>query len=766
MELLYIFLAIFPLALTSPLFVRQKSGWGWFLSLIPMTIVILLLRILPEISRGNVLEYSLEWIPTLGITMSFYLDGLSLFFALIISFIGFLILIYASGYFHHSSDVGRFYMIILLFMGAMLGVVLAGNLFTMFVFWELTSLTSYLLIGFRHEQDGSRWAALQSLLITGGGGLALLAGLILMSLIVGSFNIADMLSNPDVLQSHILYLPILLLVAIGAFTKSAQAPFHFWLVGAMAAPTPVSAYLHSATMVKAGIYLLARLSPALGGTTEWHLLITLVGGITMVLGAVLALPQHDLKKLLAYTTISALGMIVMLIGIGTPLAIKAAMVFLLVHALYKGSLFMVAGGIDHSTGTRDIRKLSGLRHALPFTAAAGLLAALSMAGIPPFFGFIGKELLYEAKLHSHHWAWLITSAGIFANAVNVTIAITVGIWPFWSNKKNKLGKVQEGPPGLWLGPLIAAFLGLVFGLIPGLVSKPIFTPLVSAIVAHSTVVKLKLWHGFNITLLLSLFTLLTGIGFFLLRTKSNQTIKGAIAIRPLTPTILFKNGLKQFLKISDKITQMLQSGNLGQYLTTIFSVMIIGAWLQIMAGPHTIKIEFGQVGIVEFGFAILMIAATFVAVITKERLTAVIALGVVGYGVALIYLLYGAPDVAITQLVIETLTVVLFVLVLYRFPVFKGFSSKAARIRDIIIASLVGLFMFFLVLIKSSAMSYKSISHYFVEQSVPKAHGHNIVNVILVDFRGLDTMGEITVLSVAALGVYALLKLKLSSKGN
>lgn len=765
MTLLYLFLAIFPIALLSPLIVRQKSGWGWILALIPAVIFVSLLLLIPETSRGQVLQYSLAWIPTLDISMSLYIDGLSLFFALIISFIGILIVIYASGYFHHNKDVGRFYMIILLFMGAMLGVVLAGNLFTMFVFWELTSLTSYLLIGFRHDQEESRWAALQSLLITGGGGLALFAGLVLMRLISGSFDIVEILSNAESLRSHSLYLPILLLIAIGAFTKSAQAPFHFWLVGAMAAPTPVSAYLHSATMVKAGIYLLARLSPVFGGTAEWHFIVTFFGGLTMVLGAAMALPQHDLKKLLAYTTISALGMIVMLIGIGTSLALKAAMVFLLVHALYKGSLFMVAGAVDHSTGTRDVRVLGGLRKSMPFTAAAGLLAALSMAGIFPFFGFIGKELLYEAKLHSNSLVWLITTSGIFANAVNVTIAIVTGIWPFWSRNRNNLSNTHEGPGGLWLGPIVAAIMGLVLGLVPSLVSKPIFTPLVTALVGEYTLVKLKLWHGFTFVFFLSLLTLLAGIVFFLLRTRFFHLQERMQKISQVSPSSIFKIGLDRFLSYSLKVTRLIQSGNLGQYLITIFTVVIIAAWLKIIQTPlPKIDLEFDYPGVAQLGFGLLMISATFLAVKTKSRLLAVISLGVVGYGVALIYVLYGAPDVAITQLVIETLTVVLFVLVLYRFPVFKGFSNNAVRIRDGIIASSVGLFMFLLVLIESNSSSLKSISSFFSDQSVPKAHGHNIVNVILVDFRGIDTMGEITVLAIAAIGVFALLKLKLTSE--
>jgi multicomponent Na+:H+ antiporter subunit A len=767
MELLYTLLMTFAIALVSPFFVRRKSGWGWFIAAVPAALFIMLLRFVPDISQGEVKVLALNWLPTLDISLKLYIDGLSLFFGLVISFVGILIVIYASGYFHHDDYAGRFYMIILLFMGAMLGVVLAGNLFTMFVFWELTSFTSYLLIGWKHEQEESRWAALQSLLITGGGGLALFAGLIFMRLIVGSFDISDMLANAEMIKQSRFYLPILVLVLLGAFSKSAQFPFHFWLPGAMAAPAPVSAYLHSATMVKAGIYLMARLSPVLGGTTEWTTIVTLVGGVTMVLGAVLALPQYDLKKLLAYTTISALGLITMLIGVGTVLAVKAGMVFLLVHSLYKGALFMVAGGIDHETGTRDVRLLSGLGKFMPLTAFAAFLAALSMSGIPPLFGFIGKELIYEASLHAPQWIWLLTAAGLFANAVNVTVAIIAGICPFFGKKSEKLGHIHEGSPGLWIGPLVAAAAGLLLGLMPTLVSGPIFSPTVSAIAAEPILVKLKMWHGFNTPLVLSIVTILIGITFFTAHRYFMKLAQVFSVLRPFYPSVLFKKGLESFLALSTIVTRRLQNGNLYNYLITIFSVMVIGLWLQLVLS-HNFKfvLDTTDFNLLDLGIALLMIAATIKAIVTRSRLTAVIALGVVGFGVALIYILHGAPDVAITQLVVETLTVVLFVLILYRLPRFTALSKRSNRIRDAVLAGLVGVLMTSLVLVKSSSESFESISSFLVENSVVKAHGHNIVNVILVDFRGIDTMGEITVLSVAALGVYALLKLKLGSKEN
>lgn len=765
MVFLYTFLMIFAVALVSPFVVRRQSGWGWFIALLPATLFVLLLRFIPDISQGDVKIFALNWLPTLGISLKLYIDGLSLFFGLIISFVGVLIVIYAAGYFHHDAYVGRFYMIILLFMGAMLGVVLAGNLFTMFVFWELTSFTSYLLIGWKHEEEASRWAALQSLLVTGGGGLALFAGLILMRLIVGSFDITDMLAHSEMIQKSSLYLPILILVLLGAFTKSAQFPFHFWLPGAMAAPAPVSAYLHSATMVKAGLYLLARLYPVLGGTVEWNTLIPLIGGITMVLGASMALPQHDLKKLLAYTTISALGMITMLIGAGSVLAVKAGMVFLLVHSLYKGSLFMVAGSIDHETGTRDVRLLRGLGRFMPFTAAAALLAAFSMSGVPPFFGFIGKELVYEAKLHAPQWIWLLTAAGLFANAVNVAVAIVVGILPFYGAKSKKLGHIGQGPPGLWMGPLLAAAAGLLLGLLPALVSEPIFSQAVSAITAKTVSVKLKLWHGLSISLLLSVATILLGILLFAGRRYIVRLSKLFSGLQPLYPSVLFKKGVQSFLSLSSAATGKIQSGNLYNYLITIFSAMVIGLWLQVIASHNfELFLDMNDFNFLDLGITLLMIAAVVLTTVARGRLTAVIALGVVGFGVALIYVLHGAVDVAITQLIVETLTVVLFVLVLYRLPRFNKLSKLSTRIRDAILAGSVGALMATLVLIKSTSETFESISSFFINNSLIEAHGRNIVNVILVDFRGIDTMGEITVLSVAAIGVYALLKLKLGSK--
>jgi multicomponent Na+:H+ antiporter subunit A len=392
-------LAGFALSILVPLVHRLIPRIsGLLFSLLPAVLFVYFLSLLPRVVAGEGLWVTYNWISAMDIQLSFFLDGLSLFFVLLISGFGFFIFLYAGSYLKGHRYFDRFFIYLFLFMSSMLGLALSGNLISMFVFWELTSLSSYMLIGFYNENETSRKNALQAMLVTVFGGLAMMAGIILTGMIAGSYHFSELLNSSEVLKEHPWYLAALILLLLGAFTKSAQFPFHFWLPNAMAAPAPVSAYLHSTTMVKAGIYLLARISPIFGGTPEWHFILTSIGGITMFTGALLAIQYTDLKKILAYTTISALGVMVFLIGIGTTLAIQAAMVFLLAHALYKGTLFLVTGNIDHETGTRDVSELSGLAKKLPYTAYAAVLAAMSMAGVMPFFGFIAKEILYEAAI--------------------------------------------------------------------------------------------------------------------------------------------------------------------------------------------------------------------------------------------------------------------------------------------------------------------------------------------------------------------------------
>ncbi|HRF49684.1 MAG TPA: proton-conducting transporter membrane subunit, partial [Anaerolineales bacterium] len=425
----------FILASLAPALTPRLGRWaGWVLAGLPAAIVLLLIVQWPVVAGGRAIVEAYPWVPELGVSLSLRLDGLGLLFALLISGIGALVAVYGGGYLKGDRDLGRFYAWLLVFMAAMLGVASADNLLALFIFWELTSLSSYMLIGFGHDRASARQAALQALLVTGGGGLALLAGLVLLGLAGGTFELSALLSQGEALRAHALYVPAVVLILLGAFTKSAQFPFHFWLPNAMEAPTPISAYLHSATMVKAGVYLLLRLSPALGGTELWIYAVGGVGATTMLLGAVLALAQTDLKRLLAYSTVSALGMLTLLIGLGTKLALEAAVVLLAAHALYKGALFLVAGILDHETGTRDITRLGGLLRQLPITATAAGIAALSMAGVPPLFGFISKELIYEAALAGGAGPALIAIV-VVAGVSFAVVAGLVGLAPFWGARK-------------------------------------------------------------------------------------------------------------------------------------------------------------------------------------------------------------------------------------------------------------------------------------------------------------------------------------------
>lgn len=775
MDIIIAVLSGFALAVLAPWVYRlTRRAAGWLLALLPFGLTLYFATYLFELGARLAVIVSYPWVPGLGISLSLYVDGLSLLFALLISGIGALVVIYAGGYLAGKPQLGRFYAIVLMFMASMLGLVLAGNVITLFVFWELTSLASYLLIGLDHEREQARAAALQALLVTGGGGLALLAGLVLMGQVGGSLELATLLDHGVAIRDHPLYLPILLLILLGAFTKSAQAPFHFWLPNAMEAPTPVSAYLHSATMVKAGVYLLARLSPVLGGTEPWHYLVTGAGMVTMLLGALLALAQSDLKRVLAYSTVSTLGALVLLLGLDTVLSVKAAMLFLLVHALYKGALFLVAGAVDHETGTRDVRQLGGLARAMPITAAAAVLAALSMAGLPPMLGFINKELFYEAKLQAPRAAGLVTAAGVAANVLLVAVAGIVGLRPFFGRRSNTPKHSHEAPLAMWLGPAVLAGLGLLNGLFPEAIPSALVSAAASAARAQITEVELALWHGISPVFALSVLTVAAGASIY----AGQDALRRAVArfapwlgvgLRKMGrwgPQAAYELALRELNGAARAQTALLQSGYLRFYLITIIATtiglvgytLVRGASLAWPAGP-TAEIRFYEVLI-----GLLILAATLLSVLSSSRLTAVAALGAVGYGVALIYTFFGAPDLAMTQFAIETLTVFLFVLVLYRLPRFAYLSGRVARVRDAVIALAAGGLMTTLVLVVTSLPLQSRLSPFFAENAVPLARGRNIDNVILVDFRGLDTLGEITVLAVAAIGVYALLKLRLEQE--
>ncbi|MGB5303376.1 MAG: proton-conducting transporter membrane subunit, partial [Gemmatimonadota bacterium] len=492
-------LILFALAAVAPGLQRLlRERAGTVLGVVPAVLFGWFLTGLDDVTRGEAWVQSWTWVEELEIRFAFRLDGLSLLFALLVTGIGALVLVYAGSYFKGDARLPRFYAAILFFMGAMLGLVLADDALSLFVFWELTSVSSYILIGFNHEKEEARSAALQALFVTGGGGLALLAGLLLLGQIAGTTQLSALEAHAATIQAHPLYLPMLLLVLTGAFTKSAQFPFHFWLPGAMAAPSPVSAYLHSATMVKAGIYLLARLNPALGGTDAWHYIIMLAGTLTLVIGAVLAYGQTDLKRLLAFTTVSGLGTLTLLVGISTELAAQAAMIFLVVHALYKAALFLGVGTLDHEAGTRDLGLLGGIARAMPLTAIAVLISAISMAGLPPLFGFVAKEFFYEAKHEAPHAGQLVTLLSFIGSAFVAAASGLVGWRAFFGPKRGKTPKPpHEGPPALWMGPVVLAAVSLLFSLLPDQLALPLIQPAATAMHGEHTELMLSPWAGMS-----------------------------------------------------------------------------------------------------------------------------------------------------------------------------------------------------------------------------------------------------------------------------
>ena len=770
--MLFAVLSIFVGAALAPLVVRLLGrASGWVLGLLPLGVFAYFVQTLPEVTHGEALRHSYEWVPSLDAPLSFYLDGLSLLFALLVTGIGTLIVVYAGGYLAHHHQLGRFYTQLLSFMGAMLGLVVADNVFVFFIFFELTSLTSYLLIGFYHTEEESRRAARKALIVTGGGGLALLAGLILLGSVAGTWEFSQMLTLGGTVQGHPYYLAIFVLVCAGAFTKSAQFPFHFWLPAAMAGPTPVSAYLHSATMVKAGVFLLARLHPVLGGTAVWAGTLGIVGGFTMLMSAWLALRYTDLKQILAYTTVMVLGLLTMLLGIGTKTAIKAMVTFTVVHALYKGGLFMMAGSIDHETGTRDLLELGGLRGAMPWTMVGGVATGLSMAGIPPLFGFIGKEVTYDAALHGGTWGPFILGIGVLANAALVGSGLLVGLKPFIGEMKGAFTRdPHEASVSMWSGPLVLGGLGLAFGVYPAFIDHSLLQAARTGILQESTELHLALWHGINIPLIASLVTFALGFAIYAYWEGLREMgfMVGLGTLFGQGPGRVFERGLYGVSSMSHTVTRLVQNGRFRWYLFATFSAILVLVGGGFLAEGNLGGISFtGDIPSVEYyeaALAGLIIASAVVAVRTHDRFVAILALSVAGYGVALLYMLFGAPDLAMTQFAVETLTLILLVIVIVHLPGIEGEESLAIRLRDGLVAIGCGAVLTLTMSVIVQRPLNLRVSEYLAGASYTEAEGHNIVNVILVDFRALDTMGEITVLAIAAIGVFVLMRMPRQKK--
>ncbi|MGI8599006.1 MAG: putative monovalent cation/H+ antiporter subunit A [Chitinophagaceae bacterium] len=737
-------------------------------SALPLALFVYFLSMVPVVSSGNTLSSGLRWIPSLNVHLNFFADGLSLLFALLITGIGFLVFLYASNYLKGHIYIDRFFGYLSMFMGSMLGLVLSDNVLTLFIFWELTSISSFFLIGFDNDNEESRKNSLLALAITGGGGFFLLAGFILLGYVGGTLSIQEMLQLSEVIKGHQLYPWILAFVVAGAFTKSAQFPFHFWLPGAMKAPTPVSAYLHSATMVKAGIYLLARFTPVLGSHYYWNTTLLIIGAITMLYAAFHAIIRTDLKSILAYSTVSALGMLTFLIGLGTKEALIAASVFILVHALYKAALFLTAGVIDHETGIRDVTKLAGLRKVLLPVAIGGTLAALSNAGIPFTFGFLGKDLIYEATLAFEDFGIWFTAAAVITNIFLLYAGFIAGIKPFTGKLPVAYKDVHLPSAALWLPALLLGVAGLFFGVFPAVIDKSIIQPVVLAIHGSAVDIPLKIWHGFNKVLLLSIITITAGFLLFYLINPSNRYVKFIGKIDFLSPQQILSNGAYKIQHFSAWYTKTLQNGYLRLYVMVIvFFLMALLAY-KLFTGVYIYidSSQFHELTLYEVMVTGIMFIAILITVLTSSRLTAVASMGVVGYCLCLLFVFYSAPDLAMTQFTIDTLTVVLFVLVLFKLPPFISFANTTVKIRDAVIALSFGSLISIIALEVLNETVEKETSIFYGENSYALAKGKNIVNVILVDFRGMDTLVEIIVLTIAAIGVFSLLKFKISANEN
>ena len=747
----------------------------WLLSIFPLAAFITLLHALSRIQNGSGISWQIDWLQVAGFKGSLYYDSLSAVFALLVTGIGTLVVIYSGYYFKGQRSSWRFLSYLMLFMFAMLGLLLAGNLISMFIFWEITSVVSFLLVAYKTESEEAQRSAFKALLITGSGGVALLLGVILIFSITGTMEITALLSNGEMLRDSSLYPAVLVLIALACFTKSAQTPFHIWLPEAMSAPTPASAYLHSATMVKAGIYLIARLNPILGQTEMWFWIFSFIGLTTMLVGAYLGLKQNDLKALLAYSTISQLGVMVLLIGQDTDIAFKALVISVIAHALYKSALFLMAGIVDHETGTRDLRRLGGLRKWMPYSMAIASLAALSMAGLPPLFGFLAKETLLATAVHPSlpgTIAAIFPVASVIAGALILAQAGLL-VWDtFLGQQRDQTIKPHEASWGMLIPPLIPAFLSILLGLLPEPERLATFVAnAAGAAYGGEVKVSLALWAGLTVPLLLSIIAVACGILIFIFRSRVRALQKR------FAPNLTINNLYTSTLKAIDSSANLvirLQSGQLRFYITVMLFSLIALVLIFVGMPDFDASLLVRQPLInLDFAFSILrifalvvVIGAALASVLIKRDFSAILTLGAMGLGVTVLIVLEPAPDVALVQMIVDLLAVVILVLALTRLPrmqrerarmlTFK--QSRPGLIRDVLVSAGVGGIVAWITLIALISRPRESIVTSFYEANAKILTGaKDIVGSIVVDFRAFDTLVEITVFSIAGLGIYTLL---------
>lgn len=789
----FIFAAAIPLAQR---LVRRVHA-GWFVLPVPVLLFVYFLSRLPEVQNGGQGISVLPWMPSLGVDFIVRLDGLSLLFALLISGIGSLVVLYSLFYLDKNKEaVHRFYVYLLMFMGAMLGVVLSDNLMVLYGFWELTSVSSFLLIAFWHRRERSLYGALKSMLITVFGGLALFSGFILLYVMTGTFSVSEIMGQAGLLADQSLLVPAMLLILIGAFTKSAQFPFHIWLPDAMEAPTPVSAYLHSATMVKAGIYLVARLSPLFAGLAGWFWLVTGFGLMTLIYASYRALKQTDLKAMLAFSTVSQLGLIMSLLGIGSAAAFytgeealfytkatTAAIFHLINHAIFKGALFMVVGNVDHEAGTRDIRKLGGLMSLMPVTFTVALIGTFSMAGLPPFNGFLSKEMFFTGVLsvmeldvwNLQAWGALIPVVAWIASIFTFVYSMLLVFKTFTGKQKPEEleQKPHEAPLGMLIPPVVLGSLAVVFGLFPNLLSQSLIEPAVSAVhpavlaAGESFHVHISFWHGWTMEIFMTIGVVLLGTVLYRLHGRAR------VLHQPLTERIsinqVYDSGLKLLNKGALKVTRTYMTGSVRHYLLYIFSFMIAALVIAFYAADGiSLNMEgYAPMPFYEAVVLLVLVLATLAVPFATSRVTSIILTGAVGYAVSLFFVVFRAPDLALTQIIVETVSVALFLLCFYHLPKLRrNRSSLKFRLPNLVISIGVGVIMTLIALAASGSRAFDSISDFFLAESYNLAGGRNVVNVILVDFRGFDTLLEIMVLGIASLAIFALARLSLDADAD
>lgn len=743
---------------------------GWFVTIVPIVLFGYFLTHFSPVWRGEPVFETISWVPSLGIDISFFVDGLGLLFSLLITGIGSLIVLYSIYYLDKSEQLGHFYVYLLLFMGAMLGIVLSDNIFVLYVFWELTSLSSFLLIGYWHHRERSRYGAQKSMLITVFGGLAMLGGFVLLYSVTGTASIRGIIEQAPLVIESGLFVWILLLILLGAFTKSAQFPFHIWLPDAMEAPTPVSAYLHSATMVKAGIYLIARFSLIFSGTDLFFILVSGFGLLTLCWASYMAVKQTDLKGILAFSTVSQLGMIMAMLGFGTGAAVLAAIFHIFNHATFKGSLFMVAGIVDHETGTRDIRRLGGLMTLMPITATLAIFGTFSMAGVPlPLNGFLSKEMFFDATLEIESGSAIVNAVTPYFPVIAVVGSIFTFVYSmmlffktFTGRQREPLEKKPHDPPiGMLVSPIILVAFVIVIGLVPNIINESLLAPAVASITGEVPHIHLAYWHGFNLPLYMSLAVLVAGTLLYITKERWQNVYR--FLPGKLSANKLYDSTYSSMFCASEKITRTYMTGSLRHYMMYILLFLIVFvSWTIVRTnGFHLSTTDLARTTLPEVIIAATILMAAIGTIFLRNRIAAILVLGVVGFGVSLLFAFFRAPDLALTQLSIEAISVVLFLLCFYHLPNIKRpTETKSRTLFNLAISLSVGVLVTLIAISSHSTKLFEPISDYFIENSYKLGGGNNIVNVILVDMRGLDTLFEITVLGLAGLGVYAMIKLR------